>query len=413
MKKWFIILTVFSLVLILAAGTAFAAGFRVPEAGAKAMGMANAFVGQADDPSAVQMNPAGITQLDGNTIMFGGTYIKTANEYTSTVGTASDAEDKSFYPPFFFYTNHLGEGNAWLGLGITSPFGLGTEWRVPSFEFIVTKTSLELVKVNPTIAYKASDTVSLAFGVDYYDALEALFENEAMLPGPTPAYQQLLGDGDSYGFNIGALVDLSDEVKLGFTYRTGTTLDISGKLDITIDATGTSAPTYPVNVTVDVDLPATAALALSYQPDSTWTLNVDLDWTGWSAYKELNIKSASSGATLLLVPKNYDDTIAYRVGGEYVVSDTWALRGGFLIDSSPVPVATYDPRLPDGDRWGVSFGAGYDGDAWDLDLAYMYVKVKEENIDNAITDGFGIGQTVDGKYEGSVNLVGVSLTRAF
>ncbi|TYB81177.1 MAG: hypothetical protein FXF54_14905 [Kosmotoga sp.] len=39
----------------------FANGFQINEQGAKALGMGGAFVAQADDPSALYFNPAGIT----------------------------------------------------------------------------------------------------------------------------------------------------------------------------------------------------------------------------------------------------------------------------------------------------------------------------------------------------------------
>ena len=48
-----------------------AAGFRVSEQGAKATGMANAFAAQADDPSALAYNPAGIAFLKGNQFSVG------------------------------------------------------------------------------------------------------------------------------------------------------------------------------------------------------------------------------------------------------------------------------------------------------------------------------------------------------
>src|SRR5512143_407142 len=64
------------LVLLFAASTSFAAGFRLPEAGAKAMGMGFAFTAQADDPSAIYFNPAGLTQLKGQNVMVGVTYVR-------------------------------------------------------------------------------------------------------------------------------------------------------------------------------------------------------------------------------------------------------------------------------------------------------------------------------------------------
>ena len=49
----------------------YGAGFKVSEQGAKAMGMANAFSAQADDPSALYYNPGGIAFLDGAQVSIG------------------------------------------------------------------------------------------------------------------------------------------------------------------------------------------------------------------------------------------------------------------------------------------------------------------------------------------------------
>ncbi len=73
--KWGRVLPVF-LIVMLAAGTSFAAGFRLPEAGAKAMSMGFAFTAQADDPSAIYFNPAGLTQLEGEELMLASTYVQ-------------------------------------------------------------------------------------------------------------------------------------------------------------------------------------------------------------------------------------------------------------------------------------------------------------------------------------------------
>jgi long-chain fatty acid transport protein len=48
-----------------------AAGLRVNEQGAKAMGMGNAFAAQADDPSALYYNPTGIAFLKGTQVSLG------------------------------------------------------------------------------------------------------------------------------------------------------------------------------------------------------------------------------------------------------------------------------------------------------------------------------------------------------
>src|SRR4030042_1840291 len=96
-------------VLLFTAATSFAAAFRLPEAGAKAMGMGFAFTAQADDPSAIYYNPAGLTQLSGTNFMGGATYVR-ENGQTFTGSTSLDnsveetQRDLNFYIPNMYLT---------------------------------------------------------------------------------------------------------------------------------------------------------------------------------------------------------------------------------------------------------------------------------------------------------------------
>src|SRR5512139_4177934 len=105
------------LVLLLSASTSFAAGFRLPEAGNKANAMGFAFTAQADNPSAIYYNPAGITQLQGNNIALGVTYVKeNGGEFTGSTPltgatptspglTRSETQkDLNFFLPNLYYT---------------------------------------------------------------------------------------------------------------------------------------------------------------------------------------------------------------------------------------------------------------------------------------------------------------------
>ena len=427
MKKWIILFVAASTLLVFTTGPALAGGFRIPESGAKAMGLGNAFVGQADDPSAVQFNPAGLTQLEGYRIMYGATSITTANDYKNGEAESS-AEKGNYLVPFFYYTNHLedlGDGNWWFGLSMTSPFGLGTEWDVSTFEYIATQTKLKMLKLNPVMAYKVSDRFSLGFGIDYYEVLEGSFQNAmAMTVGDLGGGwfkfdQKLKGDGTGFGFNVGGLYEVSEKVQLGFAYRTGVEVDLEGHLTLT----GVTTP-VPVEVKADgkatLNIPATAAVGVHYGISDAWKVNLDLDWTEWSAYDELPIKTDLGDS---VVEKDYEDTITYRIGVDYMLNENWSLRGGFLMEEMPVPEETYDPRLPDGDRTGYSVGFGYEKDRLTVDFAYMLVLLDKTSISNDIDQNpsYNIAptlvgdpaQTVDGDYEGDITLIGFSVGFAF
>ncbi|MDT8396937.1 MAG: outer membrane protein transport protein [bacterium] len=430
MKRSLVVLLVTAAALALAVVPAMAGAFRIPEAGAKAMGFGNAFVGMADDPSAVQFNPAGLIQVEGNQILTGATSITTNSDYTDTGGTKSSAEEGRFLPPFFYYSNHLegmGDGNWWLGLSVTAPFGLGTEWEVDSFNYVATETLLEMVKLNPTMAYKVNDQWSVGFGVDYYQVLEAGFKNDmsstylSAFAGTTTDFgrgiQELSGDATGFGFNVGAMFRPNDDLSFGFAYRTGVGLDVDGTVDVNLkDFPGTPLFTS-FDASTTVNLPATAALGVNYVLNDQWQVNFDLDWTGWSAYDELAVENdAGTVLNTLTADKSYDDVIAYRIGVQYDLNETWAIRGGYLAEPNPVPEETYDPRLPDGDRTGYVVGAGYSDGSWTVDFAYMLVQLDAGNVDSDavawITPGVS-QQNVDGKYDGDITLIGFDVSYAF
>src|SRR5207249_9832508 len=115
-----------------AGGAAFASGYSIYEQGAGAMANAGAFTARADDPSALFFNPAGIVQLDGIRFNIGTNAIfLTGSEFESssgpTTGQEFDQAENVAWPSSLYYTQKLNDRWTW-GFGLTSPFGLKTEW---------------------------------------------------------------------------------------------------------------------------------------------------------------------------------------------------------------------------------------------------------------------------------------------
>ena len=127
MMKKKVLLAVVSVALAGTATLASAAGLRVNEQGAKAMAMGNAFAAQADDPSALFHNPAGIAFLKGTQANLGSTtIIVPSTEFHGTapltgnapgdVGTATTSENakQDIFTPISVYATHTFEGTPYL-----------------------------------------------------------------------------------------------------------------------------------------------------------------------------------------------------------------------------------------------------------------------------------------------------------
>jgi len=412
------------LVLLLTASTSFAAGFRLPEAGAKAMGMGFAFTAQADDPSAIYFNPAGLTQLKGQNVMVGVTYVReNGGEFTGTTPVDNTTAIKNetqkslnFYIPNAYYTKTNASTGFSYGVGIFSPFGLGQEYDNKStsiFRNQITKINLQTIVVNPTIAFKVNEFLSVGAGIDWMYG-KAKLAKTAVVPGVGNIYDLGLdGDGDAWGYNFGLLLKPSANLRIGANYRSPFTLKIKdGDVEIrninsTVPFVPNPAPppsafttaqvfggtSFDTKGSTTISLPATFALGVSYTMDKL-TVNADADWTFWHSYSSLPIDIKDNKGALLPdtnAPKNWKDVVALRLGAEYRVTDPLALRAGFVYDPNPVPADTMGPELPDGDRLNYTVGAGYKVGPWTIDGALMYIDKKDRTVSNPQFNGTWTG----------------------
>lgn len=150
-----------------------------------------------------------------------------------------------------------------------------------------------------------------------------------------------------------------------------------------------------------------------HQFNDRLTLGVSAVWTQWSSFKDLTLKS--DGNTIVSIPYNYRDSWMYSIGGDFKATDELTLRAGVASDQTPTRNSTRDPRIPDGDRYFLSLGAGYDVKAipgLTLDLAYSHQFVQEVNLKTKNVDRLGAA-SLDGKAESSGDVVAVSATYAF
>jgi long-chain fatty acid transport protein len=384
------------LVLLLSASTSFAAGFRLPEAGNKANAMGFAFTAQADNPSAIYYNPAGLTQLQGNNIALGVTYVKeNGGEFTGSTqltggATISETQkDLNFFIPNLYYTYTDKKGDYSVGIGVFAPFGLGQEYQNKDtswFRNQVTKIDLKTVVINPTVAVKINEVLSVGFGIDYMWG-KVDYEKTPVIPaslgGPGQFYADLEGDGDAWGYNFGILVKATRNLKLGFSYRSKFDLDIKdGDFKASNPVGSVPGAFFPMGTTKasgDLGIPATAAFGASYTYDR-FTIEADLDWTFWSSYQQLKITNATVPAYSSTAQKNWRDVCAFRTGLEYRVTQPVALRAGFSYDPTPAPAETLGPELPDADRLYYTLGAGFQFGNWTLDVSGIYIDKKDRSV---------------------------------
>ena len=407
--------------LILFPAVVFGNGFATNEQSIRVIGRGGAFAATADDPSAVFYNPAGIVQLEGTQATAGFSVIIPKSSFESsvtdttlstTVGQSTDLEDRAFLIPNVYITHKLMDQVS-LGFGTFSNFGLGTDWpdEWPG-RFLTggTEASLSTISLNPVVAYRLIPKLSLSAGL-VIQYLEIKLENKrSLLPFSTiEPDQELKGDSWQVGWNLGALFWLTDEIRLGASYRSRVDHSID---DGTVKTTGIPAALggdLDTGASADIELPSILYLGVAW----TWealTLEFNAQWTEWSTYEKLEV-NLDTGTTTLS-EKDWDDVWAYRFGAEYKLKPWLDLRAGVIWDETPIPDRTLDVLVPSGDRLLLTGGLGFHYEKWTFDLAYNYLIDEDRTFDNDA--GVSSAGTLTGEFkDGSTHIFGINVTYRF
>lgn len=403
-------------------------GFRNEVVDAEAGGKGSCFTAQADGPSAVHYNPAGLTQLKGDYVSAGFTFEAPRSECSSdATGDTVQMQKQTFLIPNFYYVSDLESERFRFGFSATFPYGLSTDWAADSFsKNVMTESDVEMLNLNPVIALKINDQVSVGAGINRFSAT---FSKHKLLTltgigglSDTGGDLQLKADDIGWGYNLGLFVKPSEKHRIGVSYRSAIDLTYKGTVTLdTLNATYANVfggSTYTTPLESDGTIPQTLAVGYAYQPDDKWTIEADIEWTDWSCVVEEMIRyPQESDATRLAVlndgnptSKDWNDVFAYGIGAEYKAKDNLDLRCGFLYYESPIPSVSLDTSLPDANKHGVTLGLGYlfkDRDI-SLDASYAFFKFRNRNVTNVV--GANTGSDIDGTYKGYMNMVALGIT---
>jgi len=363
-----------------APSSVYALGFRVPDQDAAAIARGNAFVATADNPSAVYYNPAGITQLEGENLSLGGYGVVTQARDRRTAGEVSKRSQFQALPQAFF-TAKVPDYPVALGLGVYSPYGLGSEWNSsPIFTAYSTKplaykASIEYFTVNPVIAVEVITNLSIAAGPTFnYSQVD--LHNATIAPpglGSVSLASRFRGRDTAFGFNAGIFWKPLEQHAFGITYRSSTDMTYDGhfQMDNVVAAQPASAK---------VRLPHDVTFGYSFRPTPAWNFEFDADWTDWHRTTDVTLNKASGSIPL---PFNWDSSWMFEFGATRYLGDGWSVSGGYIYSQNSVPDSSLSPTVADQDRHVFSLGVGkkYERASWNL--AYQLGWASERTVDAA------------------------------
>lgn len=429
-----------ALMLIAFSGAASASGFQLTEQNASGLG--NAYAGQAADAenaSTIFYNPAGMTQLQNREVS-GGIAAIGPNFHFDDKGSKVGSPASGGNTGGLMGTGEGGNAGGWaalpngylswalskelyIGVGVGAPFGLKTEYDNPWLGAAQsTMFEVKTYNVNPSIAYRVNDSLSLGLGVNW-QRVEATYERQVatISPAYVASPLKLTLDDDAWGWNIGALFTVSPSTKVGVSYRSAIQYHTTGDIEVNGPSAALNASASS-DAKADIKLPDTFSLAVKQQLSDRWQMLGDVTWTGWSSIPTVDIYRASNtgagtgnGTIAQVLDTNFRDTWRVGLGATYMYDDAWKVKFGMAYDQTPVKgEETRLVSMPDNDRVWFSLGTQWAVNKTSkLDLGMTYIYIKDSTIDNDQSAAPNYRGRVTGEYSGDIWIFGAQYSMAF
>lgn len=417
--------------MLVVAGGAYAAGFNIYEAGARATALGCAFTATADDGSALFYNAAGLSFQDGKSINLNVMPVMPNFKFTEATDAAGspatgEAEKKVFPVPGAYYTHNNG-GKVAFGVGAYAPFGLGVVWDNPD-TWIGRQASydvaIETIYVTPAVSFMVAEGLAIAVGLDVAtqhlelnrmtldpttggNAIDTNISGRSNL-NVTPSFGLMYRPDDKLSFGAMYHHEKTMEYEDGDAVLTniGTAGTPSGTFASTIlQALGGTADGLEASVASELNLPWILSLGASAWLTPDLRAEVNYVRYGWSSFKSLALDSDNDNLDQEL-HFDYEDSWQIRFGAEYLLNEKVDLMVGYVHDKTPQPLAAVSPILPDSDRNDYSLGLRYRSGAWDFVGSYMVVVGTERtNIENG--EAVRNSETYPvGSYKSLANILG-------
>ena len=411
--------------LLLFSAQAHSSGFTLIEQSGSGQGLSYAgAAANTENASVMWFNAAGITDVDQQVILAAhgigatanfnndGSYIKNTDGSTSPLfGRESKASKTSAVPNFYWKSKFSGFD---FGLGINVPFGSVIEFDddwVGRYHAVYTKT--KSININPTIAKKLDDNLSIGFGfnVQYLNVnlTQKIDFGSTSTPQANDGYADAEATSLAFGYNLGLMYDFKDAGKLGFSYRSQINHNATGSAEFTLPTNVTSSAYNDSDITANVSLPATASLSYVYPVTTNMEILADASWTGWSSFDELRIEFDNPAKDDSVQPEDWTDSMRYSLGLTYQIDDKFKLRTGAAFDQTPIKNKYLrTPRITDSDRTWLSVGLGYKVNK-DVNIDFAYTHIMTDNPEIEATDADTGTHVLKGDFDVRIDIVSLQL----
>jgi len=389
--------------LLLSTGI-WAGGWNNTLMGIRALGIGAAFVGIADDPSAIFYNPAGlINQEQKLNFSISGIYIMPTYEYSVDTIAARSQENTSI--PQFFFT-YKASDKLTVGFGAYTPYATGgMSWKTEDLGTPF-KSYLGIISFTPSLSYRVNDTFS--FGVNlniYYSMLEIDTENDVGSPLETKE------SGTAISASFGLMFKPGEKWRMGLSVRGPATITLTGTTSMREAVPGFGTVQLDRDSETKFNLPWDIEFGVSYMISEGVLVSASAQYSMWSRLEKVDksIKDVPLvGDVFVQEVLNFSNIFILRAGVEYMIPAGVFLRGGLGMDRAAQPSDTLTPINIDTDKFTLLGGIGYRTGRTQIDFVYIWANGREREKTNA-----DFGFPVTERYNLSATILGLGVTFSF
>ncbi len=362
-----------SLVATAAAFSGLAEGYQINTLSARQGGMGHTGVAQKLGAESMFFNPAGMAFMDENVDITAAidAVVPTAKAF---IGGEWYNTDNKVSTPMMFNAGFSIYDNLKAGVSFFTPYGSAINWgeNWPG-SILNERVSLKTFTIQPTLSWRILDNLSVGVGLNMawgsvdlvkglvnpstLDLILALQQQDYRFGSTMPATVNLTGESKlGWGVNVGALYDISNNLSVGVSFRSKMVMKVE-KGDASLSYANDVARAVlqndldllnQSNFAAEMPMPSVLTLGVAYKPVSPLLLAFDAQFTGWGAYKSLDIEFLDEKLTQYNqhITKDYKNAWAFRLGAQYEVTNRFDVRAGLVLDMTPVNDDHYNPETP-------------------------------------------------------------------
>lgn len=400
----------------------------VPDS-AQALGIVGGRYANLKDASALRVAPANILQIEKSELLINTAVWHGDIRFDSNNGQSVKMNQPWVFPASMYFVQPVIEGRLAFGLGVSTPYGMasvypqnmGTPLVAGSLRYALPYSSnLLTVDITPAVAFKVTDNLSMALGLDimYADLTMKQFYNWSAIPGLGGSPEgdiQMHGTGWGLGAYAGVNWTIAKRHRFALVGRLPVKVSFRGDFKASnMPAAAQGAPyNFSPSSTFNSDMTFPGSISAGYGFDVTdrFTIGFDFKWAQNSSHDDLPLLIGNNqgllGPGVTSSPFGWRNSIDVGTGMTYRLNENWVVRGGYLWSENSQPASTYSPVVCTNDRSVFSLGVGWKGKTRGVDATYAYVYNPTRVIGSASQAIF------NGNYNHQWQVFSVSFTQRF